>query len=152
MLDETSELFLLLKKMVSYPSTDGNEAWMSDCLAENARAMGMDVVEQQEALPGLKNVIAVKTFGHGGKTVVLNSHMDVVPPADGWDTDPYDLVIKGTRAYGRGSTDAKGPLACLTMAVKRIIENPEGVNGTIVYTAVVDEESHSTGDEGDINS
>ena len=145
MLDETSELFLLLKKMVSYPSTDGNEAGISDFLAENARAMGMDVVEQQEALPGLKNVIAVKTFGHGGKTVVLNSHMDVVPPADGWDTDPYDLVIKGTRAYGRGSTDAKGPLACLTMAVKRIIENPEGVNGTIVYTAVVDEESHSTG-------
>ena len=76
---------------------------------------------------------------------MLNSHMDVVPPADGWDTDPYDLVIQDDRAYGRGSTDAKGPLACLTMAVKRIIENPEGVNGTIVYTAVVDEESHSTG-------
>lgn len=145
MLDKNSELFLLLKKMVSFPSTDGNEAGISDFLAENARAMGMDIVEQQEALPGLKNVIGVKTFGRGGKTVVLNSHMDVVPPADGWDTDPYDLVIKGDRAYGRGSTDAKGPLACLTMAVKRIIDNPEGVNGTIVYTAVVDEESHSTG-------
>lgn len=145
MLDKNSELFMLLKKMVSFPSTDGNEAGISDFLVENARAMGMDIVEQQEALPGLKNVIGVKTFGRGGKTVVLNSHMDVVPPADGWDTDPYDLVIKGDRAYGRGSTDAKGPLACLTMAVKRIIDNPEGVNGTIVYTAVVDEESHSTG-------
>lgn len=145
MLDANSELFQLLKKMVSYPSTDGNEAGISDFLAENARAMGMDTVEQQEALPGLKNVIAVKTFGRGGKTVVLNSHMDVVPPADGWDTDPYDLVIKGDKAYGRGSTDAKGPLACLTQAVKNIIDNPEGVNGTIVYTAVVDEESHSTG-------
>lgn len=145
MLDKNSELFLLLKKMVSFPSTDGNEAGISDFLAENARAMGMDIVEQQEALPGLKNVIGVKTFGRGGKTVVLNSHMDVVPPADGWDTDPYELVIKGECAYGRGSTDAKGPLACLTMAVKRIIDDPEGVNGTIVYTAVVDEESHSTG-------
>lgn len=75
----------------------------------------------------------VKTFGKGGKSVVLNSHMDVVPPADGWETDPYELVIKDGRAYGRGSTDAKGPLACLTHAVKRIIENPQGVNGTIVY-------------------
>lgn len=144
-MNEHSELFQLLKKMVSFPSTDGSEAGISDFLAENARTMGMDLVEQQEALPGLKNVIAVKTFGRGGKRIVLNSHMDVVPPADGWDTDPYDLVIQDDRAYGRGSTDAKGPLACLTMAVKRIIENPEGVNGTIVYTAVVDEESHSTG-------
>ena len=135
MLDANSELFQLLKKMVSYPSTDGSEAGISDFLAENARAMGMDSVEQQEALPGLKNVIAVKTFGRGGKTVVLNSHMDVVPPADGWDTDPYELVIKGDKAYGRGSTDAKGPLACLTQAVKNIIDRPEGVNGTIVYTA-----------------
>ncbi len=145
MTHETSELLQLLQKMVSFPSTDGNESGISDFLAQNATAMGMDIVEQQEALPGLKNVIAVKTFGRGGKRVILNSHMDVVPAADGWDTDPYELVQKGTRAYGRGSTDAKGPLACLTMAVKRIIENPEGVNGTIVYTAVVDEESHSSG-------
>lgn len=145
MTHETSELLQLLQKMVSFPSTDGNESGISDFLAQNATAMGMDIVEQQEALPGLKNVIAVKTFGRGGKRVILNSHMDVVPAADGWDTDPYELVQKGTRAYGRGSTDAKGPLACLTMAVKRIIENPEGVNGTIVYTAVVDEESRSSG-------
>lgn len=145
MLDQNSELFQLLKKMVSFDSTDGNEAGISDFLAQNARDMGMDEVVQQEALPGLKNVIAVKTFGKGGKSVVLNSHMDVVPPADGWETDPYELVIKDGRAYGRGSTDAKGPLACLTHAVKRIIENPQGINGTIVYTAVIDEESHSTG-------
>ena len=75
MIDQNSQLFLLLKKMVSFPSTDGNEAGISDFLAENMRALGMDHVEQQEALPGLKNVIAVKTFGKGGKTVILNSHM-----------------------------------------------------------------------------
>ena len=97
MLDQNSELFLLLKKMVSFDSIDGNEAGISDFLAQNARDMGMDEVHQQEALPGLKNVIAVKTFGKGGKTVVLNSHMDVVPPADGWDTDPYELIIKGDK-------------------------------------------------------
>ncbi len=145
MLDQNAQLFQLLKKMVSFDSVDGNEAAISDFLAQNARDMGMDEVYQQEALPGLKNVIAIKRFGTGGKTVITNSHMDVVPPADGWETDPYDLIIKGDRAYGRGSTDAKGPLACLTHAIRRIIENPEGVNGTIVYTAVVDEESHSYG-------
>jgi len=145
MLDQNSELFQLLKKMVSFDSTDGHEAPISLFLTQYAQKMGMDLVCQQEALPGLNNVIAVKKFGHGGKTVITNSHMDVVPPADGWKTNPYDLVIEGSRAYGRGSTDAKGPLACLTYAIKRVIEHPEGVNGTIVYTAVVDEESHSSG-------
>lgn len=145
MLNEKSELFVLLKKLVSFDSVDGNEMQISDFLAQNAKSMGMDEVYQQEALPGLKNVIAIKKFGKGGKTVITNSHMDVVPPTDGWDTDPYELVIRGDRAYGRGSTDAKGPLACLTYAIKKLIENPEGVNGTIVYTAVVDEESHSSG-------
>lgn len=145
MLDQSSELFGLLKKLVSFDSTDGNEAEISEFLAEYAREMGMDEVYQQEALPGRCNVIAVKRFGKGGKTLITNSHMDVVPPADGWNTDPYDLQIKGDRAYGRGSTDAKGPLACLTHAIKRIIDHPGDVNGTIVYTAVVDEEAHSYG-------
>ena len=52
MIDATSELFQFLKKLVSFPSTDGNEAGISDFLAENARAMGMDTVVQQEHCPG----------------------------------------------------------------------------------------------------
>jgi len=140
-----SEVLELLKQMVSHPSVDGNEASISSFLAQYTRKIGMDTVEQQEVFPDICNVIATRTFGKGGKTVVLNSHMDIVPPGDGWNTNPYELVLKGDYAFGRGSTDAKGSLACLTIAVKNIIENPEGVNGTIIYTAVVDEESHSSG-------
>lgn len=143
-MDHQSEVFSLLGQMVSHPSVDGNEKSMSDFLAETARQMGMEV-EQQEVLPGRCNVIARKTLGSGGKTVLLNSHMDVVPPAEGWDTDPYTLVPMGTRAYGRGSTDAKGGLACLMTATARILREPGELNGTILLTAVVDEESHSLG-------
>lgn len=42
---------------------------------------------------GRCNVVARVKIGSGGKTVVLNSHMDVVPAADGWDTAPYQLTI-----------------------------------------------------------
>ena len=45
------------------------------------------------------------------KTVCVYGHLDVQPAAkeDGWDTDPFQLVEKDGKLYGRGSTDDKGP-------------------------------------------
>ena len=144
-MDKKKCLISLLSDMISHPSTDGNEASMSDFLADTLKRIGMDEVVQQEVLPNRKNVIARKRFGSGGKTILLNSHMDIVPPADGWETDPYQLIQRGSRVYGRGVCDAKGPLACLTMAVQDVIRNPGNICGEIVYTAVVDEEAGSAG-------
>ena len=138
------EALELLRQMVEIPSTEGNEKAMGDFLEAYTRSLGMEV-EKQVVEGDRANIIARVTVGKGGKTVVLNSHMDVVPPADGWDTDPFQLVIKGDRAYGRGSTDAKGALTAFLMATKNIIENPGDTNGTIIFTAVVDEESFSKG-------
>ena len=48
----------------------------------------------------------------------LSGHMDVVPVTDQpWDTDPFTLVEKGSRLYGRGTTDMKGYLACMLASV-----------------------------------
>lgn len=134
----------LLERMVAVPSVEGREAGMTTLLANYMRGLGMEV-ELQEVEPERLNVIAKVKIGEGGKTVVLNSHMDVVPPADGWETDPYAMVIKGDKAYGRGTTDAKGALVAFVMAVKSIIEKPGDTNGNIIFTAVVDEESFSKG-------
>lgn len=145
MIDPTkSEAYALLKDLVSFPSTEGNESGISDYIAQYAQKIGMDV-EQQEVETGRKNVIARVKIGCGGKTVVLNAHMDVVPPADGWNTDPFKLEIKGDKVYGRGSTDDKGSLTSFLLAVKHIINNPGVSNGNIIFTAVVDEESFSKG-------
>ena len=101
------EALELLKKMVAIPSVEGQEAEMGNLVAEYTASLGMEV-EKQEVEPGRCNVIARVKIGSGGKTVVLNSHMDVVPAADGWDTAPYQLTIKDGRAYGSGTTDSKG--------------------------------------------
>lgn len=48
----------------------------------------------------------------------LSGHMDVVPTTgQPWDTDPFTLVERGTRLYGRGTTDMKGYLACMLASV-----------------------------------
>lgn len=134
----------LLAGMVAIPSVEGQEKAAGDFIAAYARSLGMEV-ELQEVEPDRNNVIARVKIGKGGKTVVLNSHMDVVPSADGWNTDPFQLVRAEDRAFGRGSTDAKGALTAFLIATKSIMENPGSTNGNIIFTAVVDEESFSKG-------
>ena len=45
-------------------------------------------------------------------TVLVYGHYDVVPAAreDGWDTDPFDPVVRDGRVWARGATDDKGQL------------------------------------------
>ena len=47
-------------------------------------------------------------YGEGDGNAVVMAHIDVVPAGDGWNTDPYKLVIKDGKAFGRGVLDDKG--------------------------------------------
>ncbi len=48
-------------------------------------------------------------FGEGDQTLGIIGHMDVVPAGDGWETDPFKMLIKDGKIIGRGSADDKGP-------------------------------------------
>lgn len=55
------------------------------------------------------------TLGPSGVPgIVLSGHTDVVP-VDGqqWDTDPFVLIEREGRLYGRGTADMKGYIACV---------------------------------------
>ncbi len=52
------------------------------------------------------------------KTLVIYTHLDVVPAGDGWSQDPFDLVIRDERVYGRGVADSKGAVAALIAALQ----------------------------------
>jgi acetylornithine deacetylase len=55
----------------------------------------------------------------------LSGHMDVVPTtSQAWDTNPYELIERDGRLYGRGSTDMKGYLACVLAAVPLFVASP----------------------------
>ncbi len=55
------------------------------------------------------------------ETLVIYAHLDVVPPGDGWSTDPFQMVVKDGRAYGRGISDCKGSVACLIAALRSLL-------------------------------
>ena len=58
--------------------------------------------------------------GVGG--IALSGHTDVVP-VDGqaWSTDPFTLVERDGRLYGRGACDMKGYLACVLAMVPELV-------------------------------
>ncbi len=56
-----------------------------------------------------------KDFQEGRPTIMLNSHLDTVKPVSGWDTDPFEPIIKDGKLFGLGSNDAGGSLVSLFM-------------------------------------
>ena len=54
----------------------------------------------------------------GTPRVLYNFHVDTVPAATGWQTDPLELVVEGDRAVGLGACDIKGAAACMLAALE----------------------------------
>ena len=63
------------------------------------------------------------TLGTGKKMTGILAHIDVVAAETGWNTDPFDAVIKDGNIYGRGTSDDKGPVISCLYAMKYIRDN-----------------------------
>jgi succinyl-diaminopimelate desuccinylase len=57
------------------------------------------------------------------ETLVIYTHVDVVPAGDDWSTDPFRMVLKDGRAYGRGTSDSKGAVAGLIAALRALLKD-----------------------------
>ena len=98
-------------------------------------------VELEEAAPGRLNVAAVARGRGGGRSLVLNAHMDTVGVAE--MERPFEPYVENGRLYGRGAYDMKGSLAAIMDAAARAVER--GLRGDVVVAAVADEEVASVG-------
>ena len=56
------------------------------------------------------------------KTLVIYAHLDVVPAEGEWEGDPFQLLEKNGRVYGRGVSDCKGSVAALIAALEALLE------------------------------
>jgi succinyl-diaminopimelate desuccinylase len=84
----------------------------------------------------------LRGFGHG-TSLILNSHMDTVPPGDDkdWTFGPFSAEIKNDNLYGRGACDNKGSLTAMIMAANALQKADAKLKGDLLLTAVVDEET-----------
>jgi acetylornithine deacetylase len=107
-----NETVELLRALVAYPtvSADSNLA-MIDHLAGRLEAAGARVEIFHDETGRKANLWA--TIGperNGG--ILLSGHTDVVPAVgDGWTNDPFEMVTRDGKLYGRGTCDMKGFIA-----------------------------------------
>lgn len=99
---------------------------------------------------GRCNVTARLKGSGGGRSLLLTTHLDTVPPYD--MPDPCSPVIKGDHLYGRGAADAKGALACMITAMAALKRAGIVLPGDLLFAGVIDEEHCSAGTRALINS
>lgn len=122
------------------PDAPGEGA-AAQLLADTLTAWGF-TVDLIEAAPGRPNVVARIGGGHGGRSLILNGHLDTVGVA-GMTHDPYAADLRDGRLYGRGSCDMKAGVAAMCAAAVRAAAT--GLGGEVIVTAVCDEEWESIG-------
>jgi acetylornithine deacetylase/succinyl-diaminopimelate desuccinylase-like protein len=77
------------------------------------------VPEAQARANGMRscvNLVVRERFADG-PTIACNAHGDVVPPGEGWTTDPYGAQVRGGRMYGRGVAVSKSDFATYAFAL-----------------------------------
>lgn len=80
-------------------------------------------------------------LGDGDETLGILAHVDVVPIDSGWESDPFEPIIKNNRLYARGSSDDKGPAMAAYYAMKIVRELGLPLNKKIRFIIGTDEES-----------
>lgn len=128
----------LLRELVAVPSVSGTEEAVARLVEETVRRWGLDVVRDDT---GVKVVVQGATAGPG---LAFISHLDVVPPGDGWTRDPFTPVIEGDRLYGRGSGDAKASVAAMLLAARDLAESRARLRGRLVVILGYGEETRDT--------
>ena len=132
-----------LETLVRTPSENppGEEAEAARVSASYCEALGFEV-SLHELDPGRPSVVARRTFGEG-PTLCYCSHIDVVPAGDHalWTHPPYAANVVDGHMHGRGSSDAKGPIAAALEAVDALIAMGAELNGTLELALVADEEA-----------
>ena len=143
----------LLQELVAIDSTNpdlgpgAGEAGLATAVADSLDGFGLEVaVEEVES--GRPNVTAVAQGTGGGRSLMLNAHLDTVGVA-GY-TDPFAAVVDGVRCSGRGSLDTKAGLVAAMRATAAAAGM--GLAGDVILTAVIDEEAGSKGTEAVIRS
>jgi succinyl-diaminopimelate desuccinylase len=85
-----------------------------------------------------ENMVAIR--GEGGPHFGFAGHLDVVPPGDGWGSDPFEPVIEDGFLTGRGANDMKSAIAAFVAAIALVPQD----KGTLSLLITGDEEGYAT--------
>ena len=142
----TGQMIDTLGRLIRYNSVEGQPLpgkpfgqGPADCLAEAlqiAREMGFETAN-------MDNYCGYAEMGSGKELIGLCAHLDVVPAGDGWVTDPFTMVQKDGRLYGRGVSDDKGAVIASLYAMQLVKESGIAMNKRVRLIMGCNEETGS---------
>ena len=141
--DELLEIVSDLIRIPSHLNIDGKEQRIAAHVEKLLEKMGF-TVDTQEVEDGRCNVV-VKIEGDGnGRSLVLNGHLDTVPPGTGM-IDPYLSRVSDGRLYGRGACDMKGAVGSMIYSLYLLRQSGVSFSGDLFLAFVIGEETGGAG-------
>lgn len=152
-----------LSHLIKAASTAGFERQAQELMANkfNKLSMNVDIWEQggveltahpyffspRKNFTGSPNVVGVWKGTGKGRSLLINSHIDVVPPGEleQWSASPWSGHIRDGKVFGRGATDMKGGTVSAILAVEAIQSLGIKLKGDLIFESVVEEESGGSG-------
>jgi acetylornithine deacetylase len=131
---DDAALLALHRELVGIPSVSGDERAIADRLEALLGAAGVEVERLGDSLLALSG---------DGPLLLLDSHLDTVPPAPGWTREPFAATVEDGAVFGLGANDAKASVAAMTAAFLALAGEPLGVR--LGLALVAGEETRSEG-------
>ena len=142
--EERLKALLRIPSVSAQPDHDADTRRAAEFVRDDLRGLGFDA--ELIATRGHPIVFAERRDAPGKPTLLVYGHYDVQPAdrdKDGWDSDPFEPVVRDGKIYARGATDDKGQMlthvraaegwlravGALPVNVKFLIEGEEEVGG-----------------------
>ena len=157
------DLVGLIQDLVRVPSVTGEEAEVQTLVAAQMRGSGLetDVWEPDpvvlapyadhvgvfESFAGRPNVVGSLRGSAGGRSLILNAHIDTVEPGDlaRWTHPPFAAEVVDGQLYGRGACDMKAGLATNLVALAAVRAAGYTPRGDVIIQSVIAEEDGGAG-------
>jgi len=152
-----------IQRLVRIPSVTGHEGEAQHAVAAKMAELGLAVdlwepdpaelapyalhVGKFTSLADRPNVVGIARGKGGGRSLILNAHIDTVDPGDPsrWRHDPFSGTIVGGRVFGRGACDMKAGLATNLFALAAVRDAGVPLAGDVIVQSVIAEEDGGAG-------
>ena len=137
--DDAADLRLLQEmiRMRSY-SAGGEESALAKKLVADLHGLGLEA-RLQEVEPGRFNAIGTLKGTGGGRSLMLNGHIDTNPVGVGWTVDPFGGLVRDGFVHGIGVSNMKASCAAFFGAARAVRRSGVRLRGDLVLTFVVGE-------------
>ena len=171
--ERTDDLVGLVRTLVGFetvsvdlsPGSDhrrNEEAQLQQFVGERLAGLGAEVDQFEPDASALRDHPMMPPWHHwegrpitvatlpgagGGRSLIINGHIDVVSPGDleRWTSPPFEAEVRDGRIYGRGAVDMKGGIASAIFALEALSAIGIALDGDVTVEIVPDEETCAMG-------